>query len=421
MKRISPVIALISIIGLTATVVAQEAPKPHPTAAKRTPQQAPPPPADGGARIEVNPSEFDFGEVWQNNPVTSSIEIKNVGTEPLTIAARSSCGCTVATTPKSPLAPGETTTFSITYDTKRAGKAHKRVTLTTNDPTNPSVAIPVKGTVKSIVKATPRDRILFTALKTDSAESQTLTLENELDRPLKLRLRDGQDFGPFRVELKEIEAGRKYELTATTVPPLAPGRTNGQIIVETGVEEAPTLQFRMYAHVPPRVAISPPRVYLYPTMQVPSERVLRLRFPRGEPVEIREIKTSSDKISCEVTPLPEGIKPSQLMMRELRVALPAYADLPDDGATIELTTNVQDPAYQHLVVDVLKQQQRAGTAVRRLSPDEVKEKVGSDEMKKRLQEAIDRVEGDKAKDADTDADADEETEGAAAAANAASE
>ena len=35
-----------------------------------------------------------------------------------------------------------------------------------------------------------------------------------------LKLKPGQDFGRFKIELKERKPGQEYELVATTVPPL---------------------------------------------------------------------------------------------------------------------------------------------------------------------------------------------------------
>ena len=79
------------------------------------------PAATSGARMKLSPSEFDFKEVWQSQPAEGEFSIENVGTEPLTLDTRSSCGCTVATKLKSPLDPGETTKFKISYNTSRPG------------------------------------------------------------------------------------------------------------------------------------------------------------------------------------------------------------------------------------------------------------------------------------------------------------
>ena len=57
-------------------------------------------------------------------------------------------------------------------------------------------------------------------LEPSSRETQKIKLENKYDEPLKLKIKEGQNFGQFEISLNELEAGKVYELTATTKPPL---------------------------------------------------------------------------------------------------------------------------------------------------------------------------------------------------------
>ena len=51
--------------------------------------------------------EFNFGTIKQGEKVSYDFNFANVGKEPLIITeAHGSCGCTVPTTPKEPIAPG---------------------------------------------------------------------------------------------------------------------------------------------------------------------------------------------------------------------------------------------------------------------------------------------------------------------------
>jgi hypothetical protein len=200
--------------------------------------------------MELSPTEFDFKEVWQGLPAEGEFAIKNVGTAALVLDTRSSCGCTVATKPKSPLEPGETTKFKISYNTSHAGTAQKTVTVTTNDPEQPSAVIRVSGTVKPLVAATPSDRIAFNDLETNSVESRTVQLESQYDAPLHLKLRENPNPGPFTVELKELEPGKRYELTATTKPPLPVNTNSTTVVLDTGLEKAPTVSVYLTARSP---------------------------------------------------------------------------------------------------------------------------------------------------------------------------
>ena len=135
--------------------------------------------SSGVPRLELSPTALNFGEVWQGERAAGEFTVRNVGTAPLTLTLKSSCGCTVASKPRSPLEPGESDTFRITYDTfKRKGKANQTVTLTTNDPDQPNVRIAVTGEVKPLYSTSPAEGLVFDRLTSDSQVTQTLRIES---------------------------------------------------------------------------------------------------------------------------------------------------------------------------------------------------------------------------------------------------
>jgi len=108
-----------------------------------------------GPKLEFEAETVDFGDIAQDSDPFRTIKIKNVGDEPLLITnARGSCGCTVPTVPKAPIAPGETAEMKVRYDTKRLGKINKTVTLTTNEKT-PNRTIRVVGQINAKPEGTP--------------------------------------------------------------------------------------------------------------------------------------------------------------------------------------------------------------------------------------------------------------------------
>ena len=89
-----------------------------------------------GPKMTLESMEVDYGTIEQGSDPLRKVEFTNTGTEPLIISnARGSCGCTVPTWPKEPIAPGESADIEIRYDTKRLGGINKTVKLTTNDET----------------------------------------------------------------------------------------------------------------------------------------------------------------------------------------------------------------------------------------------------------------------------------------------
>ncbi|MFK7785200.1 MAG: DUF1573 domain-containing protein [Crocinitomicaceae bacterium] len=101
-----------------------------------------------GAVIEFEKDVHDYGDVAYKGNGTYSFVFTNTGSEPLMISnAKGSCGCTVPSWPKEPIAPGASSKIDVTYDTKRVGAISKSVTLTSNAVNTPMKVLRIKGTV----------------------------------------------------------------------------------------------------------------------------------------------------------------------------------------------------------------------------------------------------------------------------------
>jgi hypothetical protein len=101
-----------------------------------------------GAKITFTKETHDYGTIKNGADGTCTFEFKNTGNAPLILSdAKGSCGCTVPTWPKEPIAPGAKGVISVKYDTKRAGAINKSVTITSNASNEPTKTIRIKGTV----------------------------------------------------------------------------------------------------------------------------------------------------------------------------------------------------------------------------------------------------------------------------------
>ena len=101
---------------------------------------------ESGSKIEFDKEIHDYGKIKHGGDPYCSFEFKNTGNEPLIISnAKGSCGCTVPTWPKEPIAPGASASIKVKYDTKRPGPINKSVTITSNAVTNPTQVIRIKG------------------------------------------------------------------------------------------------------------------------------------------------------------------------------------------------------------------------------------------------------------------------------------
>jgi hypothetical protein len=311
----------------------QPAPRSQPGATQPTTGPAP--------KLELEPTDFRFGETWQGFAAEREFTVRNVGEAPLTVEVTTSCGCTVASKPKSPLAPGETGTFKVTYQTGGPGPVDRRVTVMTNDPARTNVDIPVQGTVKRLYEIKPDEFLTFEELDRDSRASRSVRIESQYTGALRMKVKPDQDLGPFEVTLREIQPGREFELTATTKPPLPVGWSNAAVEVETGLENVAPVTVHLAAEVPPRVAVGPASLFVTSRSDKPAQQTLRVQYRRDEPIDIVDVKCDLPAVQYEVLPPSEPPEGSRMAFREIRVTLPRFVQLPAQGGKLEIFTSAE--------------------------------------------------------------------------------
>lgn len=94
----------------------------------------PPKPSAPPSSIKFEREEHDFGKIKQDTENKFKFKFKNTGSNPLIIEnAVGSCGCTVPTYPKEPIAPGASGEIEVVYSPgKQKGSQQKTVTVTAN-------------------------------------------------------------------------------------------------------------------------------------------------------------------------------------------------------------------------------------------------------------------------------------------------
>jgi hypothetical protein len=320
-----------------------------------------------GPRLHLSQSEWDFGEVWYGDPCETEVQLKNVGDELLKILdVKSSCGCTVAKPKKRELAPGESDSMTVSYRTKKNAKhVSQTITIKTNDAVEPELKFRVKGTIKHVFDARPSMSISFGQLLSDTETSASIELTNNMEEKAAPEIVPLKADSPFDVKLEEIEPGMKYKLTATTRPPLKMGWNSARVTLNTGLKRLTTMSIPISVRASERVAVSPTRLVISEQQDNPSIRIIRLNFLKEHPVEITEVKCDLPEI--QVTILPNQSRSTKRMfeLRNIRVNVPAWNELPEEGATIEITTNDSDPKFQKFSVPIEKRKARVPVAQRK--------------------------------------------------------
>jgi hypothetical protein len=154
MKKIF-LLAMLTVLGVN-TSNAQEAKK-----VKGTLETKAVAPKLEGAGIVFENETIDYGTIEHNSNGERKFVFTNNGNKPLIISnAQGSCGCTVPTTPKEPIAPGAKGEIGVKYATDRVGAFTKTVTVSSNAEGQPTKVLTIKGTVlpdpTPAVPATPK-------------------------------------------------------------------------------------------------------------------------------------------------------------------------------------------------------------------------------------------------------------------------
>lgn len=101
----------------------------------------------GTPQIAVETQEIDLGDVPNGTIATRDVAVRNAGDGMLVVDTLStSCGCTTATLEPMQLAPGESGTLHIAYDSAAhgpdlTGPLVRQVFINSNDPARPEVTV----------------------------------------------------------------------------------------------------------------------------------------------------------------------------------------------------------------------------------------------------------------------------------------
>ncbi len=110
--------------------------------------------------VEFSETTYDYGTIKEEDgKVPHTFTVTNVSSTAITIKhVRASCGCTVPSWSREPIAPNSNGEISVTYNAKgRPGSFHKSITVTLSNGTEDfTKMLYIKGTVtkKEVVEET---------------------------------------------------------------------------------------------------------------------------------------------------------------------------------------------------------------------------------------------------------------------------
>lgn len=211
--------------------------------------------------ISVSPGALEFGQMDQNMAKTLTLTISNLGDGVLAIGdVEVSCGCTAADPIKDRLEPGESTELNVTFNSERfSGETLKYLTISSNDPFNSSLEIPVHSNVRPVMTIKPKKQAYSFSVTAGEPTERIITFtavdEPELVMTHRARLRDSK----LDVEILPSETGDpKQKRVRVSLKPDAPvGLVREAVILETNVEAWASLSIDFSIQVTAPIRLEP--------------------------------------------------------------------------------------------------------------------------------------------------------------------
>jgi hypothetical protein len=151
MKKVFLMVAVAATLALTscnekATATIDEANLTAAAASKEASQDYP--------VMSFSTEEYDFGTVNEGMVVEHEFTFTNTGKAPLIVVnAKSSCGCTVPTWSKEPIAPGEQGSMMVKFNTNGKPNAQTKAITVTANTEKGTESVRIKGFVTPKAKA----------------------------------------------------------------------------------------------------------------------------------------------------------------------------------------------------------------------------------------------------------------------------
>jgi hypothetical protein len=140
----------------------------------------------------------------------------------------------------------------ISQDSNRILGAHTlQVVIQTDDPSQPEVLLSLSGYVQWPIEILPQPIALMKVQKGQSKKQQ-FTLVNNTQTPLEFKKIE-LDENLFQVKIRELEKGRKFELTVISQENAPLGEHRKKIVFYTNISEAPEIAMAAWLKVRERI------------------------------------------------------------------------------------------------------------------------------------------------------------------------
>jgi hypothetical protein len=223
------------------------------TLAHLSAQPAPSAPAGAlGPRLSFATNRYNFGKITGGAKVKYVYLLTNTGDQTLEIfGVTPGCHCTTAGDWTHHVAPGQTGTISIQFDSGNfSGGVTRTIAVTSNDRVAPRQTLFLGGTIWQPFKVSPQFVYIHVPSGAISNATSNVRITSLAGEPVTLS-NPTSATSSFKAELKTLSPGKEFEVIITAIPPLAPGTTVGRISIQTSSTNMPLLTITTMAAVQP--------------------------------------------------------------------------------------------------------------------------------------------------------------------------
>jgi len=147
----------------------------------------------------------------------------------------------------------------------------KTVTVTSNDKTQPSVGLQLKGTVWKPIEVNPQFAALNVPAESQEPVKTEVRIVNNMDDVMEVWAPESNNKA-FTAQVKTNTAGKEFVVTISTVPPLEAGNVQATITLKTSSTNMPAVNITAWANVQAVVIVNPPQITLPAGRSRPSRR-----------------------------------------------------------------------------------------------------------------------------------------------------
>ncbi len=307
--------------------------------------------SQGQPKIDIPETRYDFGRVFERKQYIHDFIVYNRGDADLVINnVRPSCGCTVTNFDKL-IAPGKQGKIEFVLDGEKVhNEFNKNATVSSNDPTYPTMTIAVAGHEIPYLNIDPAGTVYLHGRYGEHIERSMTVSSNEEDLDFKVLRASSNIDDKITYKVEPASTAGTYQVTVYKNPQLPTLITYGTLYLHTNSKVSPKSEIQVHIITKGDITVSPQAVNFGQVKfaegagsgQAVTRSIIVSRSS-GE-FAIKDVKLSNPNFSAVVEPVADG--------KQYRVQVtftPPLKTLVQQSETSEMiihTNDAQEPAIR---------------------------------------------------------------------------